>query len=103
MGGRQSTLIREESGASQNENCQPCFPFQAPFAKANHDPIGSPMPETPLHARRKQQAIEGAILEETRGQTVFSSKYSGLEKEVEASEHQNGNLAQIHEGKVRNK
>ena len=63
------------------------------------------MPETPIHARRKQHAIEGAILEETagssRGKPVFSSKYSGLEKEVEPSEHSNPNMAQIHEGKVR--
>lgn len=107
MGGRQSTLTREESGTAPNGVCHGCLPFQAPFAKSsnhNHDPIGSPMPETTVHARRKQHAIEGAILEEaagSKGKPVFSSKYSGLEKEVETSETGNPNMAQIHEGKVR--
>lgn len=100
-------MTQGESGKAPDGICHACFPFQAPFAKSsnhNHDPIGSPMPETPIHARRKQHAIEGAILEETtgsKGKPVFSSKYSGLEKEVETSEHGNSNMAQIHEGKVR--
>jgi hypothetical protein len=101
MGGGQSTKIREESEASDKGACLPCLPFQAPFARSS-DPIGSPMPETPLHTRRKQHLVEDAILEKNRHNQVFSSKYGGLEKEVEENGNGNGNMAQIHEGKVRN-
>ena len=95
MGSGPSTLIRNESETSNHGNCHPCLPFTAPFARSN-DPIGSPMPETPVHTRRKQHAVENAI----NKQDNQSSKYGGLEKEVVEIEHVNRNLAQIHEGKV---
>jgi hypothetical protein len=60
------------------------------------------MPETPLHSRRKKFAVEDAMLAQNRNNPAFSSKYAGLEKEVEPTNKENGNLAEIHEGKVRN-
>lgn len=102
MGGGQSSLIRDGSDASNHGNCLPCLPFKPNFPQANNDPIGSPLPDTPVHAKRKQHAVQDALREENLLKTqVFSSKYGGLEKEVEDLDQENGNVAVIHEGKVR--
>lgn len=94
MGGAQSSL----GNGAEHGVCGPCF-AKAPFARSA-DPIGSPMPETPVHARRKKFAVEDAMRGQDRNNPVYSSKYSGLEKEVEPKKKESGNLAQIHEGKV---
>jgi hypothetical protein len=59
------------------------------------------MPETPVHARRKKHAVGDAFRGENLKKQVFSSKYGGLEKEVESEKTENGSMAEIHEGKVR--
>jgi hypothetical protein len=94
MGGVQSGT----SHGADNGACGPCF-AKAPFARAI-DPIGSPMPETPLHSRRKKLAVEDVMLGENRNNPIFSSKYSGLEKESEPAKKENGGVAQVNEGKV---
>lgn len=94
MGGAQSSV----GNGAEHGVCGPCF-AKAPFARSA-DPIGSPMPETPVHARRKKFAVEDAMRGQDRNNPVYSSKYSGLEKEVEPKKKESGNLAQIHEGKV---
>ena len=95
MGGAQSST----GHGAEDSVCGPCF-AKAPFARSI-DPIGSPMPETPLHSRRKKFAVEDAMLGENRNNPIFSSKYSGLEKESEPVKKENGNVAQVNEGKVR--
>ena len=105
MGGKQSALIHTTSDVSGDDNDCNCFFFKLPF-KSN-DPIGSPMPETPLHQRAKRSAIKTA-LNKVRESPVFSSKYGGLEKEVDycskalssIEDQENGHRAEVHEGKV---
>ena len=99
MGGNQSSLIRQDSDASERDDCLPCFFLKAPF-KASDDPIGSPMPDTPLDQRRKKTAVKNALRHEHRNNPIFSSKYNGLEKEV-ISQEEKLNQAEIHEGAVR--
>jgi ribosomal protein L25 (general stress protein Ctc) len=59
------------------------------------------MPATPIHTRRKQHAVEEALRKQNKNNPVFSSKYGGLEKEVEEEDKVKLSQAQIHEGKVR--
>jgi tRNA A-37 threonylcarbamoyl transferase component Bud32 len=89
MGVQQS---RQTNGSSQNgggarkdehQDCVPCF-FLGSFSKhlpgRASDPIGTPLPETPLFQRkRRQQAVKAAM---QKDDPVFSSKYGGLEKET---------------------
>jgi hypothetical protein len=105
MGGKQSNLNRSGSDASEGD-CQPCFFFRAPFR--SEDPIGSPMPETPVQHRSKRiEAVKNALRGEKRDNPVFSSKYLGLEKEVDyrSKSSLDGSSesecqAEVHEGKV---
>ena len=103
MGGKQSNLTRSDSDSSSVAECEPCFFFKAPF-KSN-DPIGSPMPETPIHHReQRKQAIKTALRGD-RGAAVYSSKYIGLEKEIDyrsssGEVHEDEHRAEVHEGKV---
>lgn len=97
MGGTQSSSGHD----IDDEQCTPCF-TKAPFARSARsvDPMGSPMPSTPIDARRKKFAVEDAMLGQNVNHPVFSSRYSGLEKEVEPTKKENGCGAQIYEGKV---
>ena len=84
--------------SSEMEVCNPCFFFKSPLR--SKDPIGSPMPDTPLHHRRKRNEY---LLEERRNNPIFSSKYLGLEKEVEPPvelSKENEYMADVYEGKV---
>jgi hypothetical protein len=112
MGSQQST-------SGKSEACQPCFAFQAPFRQKygnhnNSDPLGSPVPDTPM-AQRKQRE-NGRRNDNNKENPIFSSRYGGLEKEVDAaSRRTNENTtkdtldmmaesqqfrAEIHEGQV---
>lgn len=98
MGGTQSSSRHD----AEDEPCGPCF-TKAPFARPTTrsiDTIGSPMPSTPIDARRKKFAVEDAMLGQTVNNPIFSSRYGGLEKEVEPTKKENGNGAQIYQGKV---
>ena len=64
--------------------CKPCFFLvngfntnirKLPFARKNSDAMGSPIPDTPLHLRRRRMNDD----------PVYSSTYLGLEKEVSNS------------------
>jgi hypothetical protein len=94
MGGQQSSLIRNDSDV---QDCQPCFFVKAPFR--SNDPIGSPLPDTPIAARHRKQAVKNELKN-----TVYSSRYVGLEKEVVpngSADSLNGrHQAEVHEGKV---
>jgi hypothetical protein len=72
MGAQQSSGVKDDGDDdNSNNNCHPCFLFKAPFGNRNNnsnDPLGSPLPDTPLSHRKKQRE--------------FSSQYGGLEKEV---------------------
>ena len=76
MGAQQSSGVVDngddnDKSNSNNNNCHPCFLIKAPFGNRNknsNDPLGSPLPDTPLSSRKKQRE--------------FSSQYGGLEKEV---------------------
>ena len=83
---------QQSSGGS--DRCHPCFTFRAPFKRYLNDPLGSPLPDTPISKRKKRD---------------FSSRYSGLEKEVSTagqssyytSNANNSRTADVHEGSVR--
>jgi serine/threonine protein kinase len=91
MGGQQSRQTNgngsSQNGARKDEHaeCVPCF-FLGYFSKhlpgsRASDPIGTPLPETPLFQRkRRQQAVKAAMQKDE--DPVFSSKYCGLEKET---------------------
>jgi hypothetical protein len=75
MGAQQSSGVidigDDNDKSNNNSNCHPCFLIKAPFGNRNknsNDPLGSPLPDTPLSSRKKQRE--------------FSSQYGGLEKEV---------------------
>ena len=73
MGSQQSSGVKDddEDVDKSNNNCHPCFLIKAPFGNRNknsNDPLGSPLPDTPLSNRKKHRE--------------FSSQYGGLEKEV---------------------
>jgi tRNA A-37 threonylcarbamoyl transferase component Bud32 len=89
MGGQQSRQTNgngAQNGGRKEEqaDCVPCF-FLGYFSKhlpgsRASDPIGTPLPETPLFQRkRRQQAVKAAMQKDE--DPVFSSKYCGLEKE----------------------
>jgi len=91
----------EEDNHASTTKCQPCFFFSPAGAggnlknllvtginnndKSNHrsssDPMGSPLPDTPVFERKRRQATK----ERLRDDPIFSSKYGGLEKEVSDS------------------
>ena len=91
--------------SKDGEDCEPCFLFRKPF-KGSEDPIGSPLPDTPVNQRRKK-AIDQVRGINRRDDTIFSSKYVGLEKEVvnpsqrSLEEPAGVHHAEVHEGKVR--
>jgi tRNA A-37 threonylcarbamoyl transferase component Bud32 len=124
MGGQQSRQTNGNGNGAQNgarkdkqEDCVPCF-FLGYFSKhlpgsRASDPIGTPLPETPMFQRkRRQEAVMAAMQKDE--DPVFSSKYCGLEKETAKmfppSAMQNGSTssfqevviepegAQVHEG-----
>eukprot|EP00934_Nitzschia_sp_Nitz4_P004158 Nitzschia sp. Nitz4//scaffold157_size52427//28350//29903//NITZ4_006842-RA/size52427-augustus-gene-0.55-mRNA-1//1//CDS//3329537461//4148//frame0 len=100
MGGQPSSLIRQESERSvDDEVCQPCFFMKkAPFSRPTSDPMGTPI-ITPNHSKRKQFPAKESLSQQNRNQPIYSSKYMGLEKEVVSQNSQSGTGAQIHEGK----
>ena len=87
-----------QQSSDNNDDCRPCFAFPSVFKRnANlNDPLGSPLPDTPVSRRKRRQ---------------FSSRYDGLEKEVSASSqtafyelNPNGSQpADVHEGLVRDR
>lgn len=97
MGGQQS---RTQNGRS-NE-CERCFFFLPPpfriqssglgvlssngggggTSSSNSNPLlGTPLPDTPVHQRRKREVVQQAMRDEAMSKPLFSSKYFGLEKE----------------------
>jgi serine/threonine protein kinase len=87
MGGHHSRL--EGSPPPPDEDgqgpCRPCF-FMDRFAKNMRkdrvrvlDPMGTPLPETPLFQRKRRQEVHQAL---KKDDPVYSSKYGGLDKEV---------------------
>lgn len=74
------------SQQSRDSDCQPCF-FLDHFGKAlrkagnSDDPMGTPLPDTPLFQRKKRAQVQRAMRNKD---PVFSSKYGGLEKETSA-------------------
>ena len=85
-----------QQSSGGNDDCYPCFAFPSVFRRhANsNDPLGSPLPDTPL-SRRKRRA--------------FSSRYDGLEKELSSpgqarfyvSNTNSSRHGDVHEGLVR--
>lgn len=101
MGGGQS---RENWEDDDDGVCKPCFLFRAPMpaSRTISDPMGSPLPETPMVDRRKREAAITNIQEDTNPDPVYSSQYFGIEKEVDANASQDNpsSRAVVHEGKV---
>mmetsp|Transcript_23459 Transcript_23459/g.55251 ORF Transcript_23459/g.55251 Transcript_23459/m.55251 type:complete len:432 (+) Transcript_23459:280-1575(+) len=62
-----------QQSADAKDDCDPCLGIQAPFKRngKSSDPLGSPLPNTPISRRRRKQE--------------FSSRYGGLEKESSAT------------------
>lgn len=97
MGAKQSHPIMN---GSDSRDCQSCFFLDGvahSFRTSGRasDPIGTPLPETPLHLRRKRAQVQEAIRNESK--PVFSSKYAGLEKEVSQIEDVDDDTV-IHDG-----
>jgi len=74
----------DSAAASSDADCRPCF-FLDHFSKAlrkatsrGADPMGTPLPDTPLYQRKKREQVQKAMRNKD---PVFSSKYGGLEKE----------------------
>lgn len=98
MGSQQSLAAIKGSKAEDDDNdngnqpCQPCFFFQAPFSKTSgqhkkeYDPLGSPLPDTPMAVKRKKShngnGNGGGGGGQRKTNPVYSSQYGGLEKEV---------------------
>ena len=88
-----------QQSSGGNDDCQPCLGIGAPFRRKSSDPLGSPMPDTPISSRRKRRE--------------FSSRYGGLEKEVSTATQSsfysssnggnNSQAANVHEGSVRDR
>jgi hypothetical protein len=84
MGTKQSVLTSDESSSDreQDEEQCACFFLGKPLrtrASVESDPMGTPLPNTPLSQRRKRRLV----MEEARRDPVMMSKYGGLEKETE--------------------
>lgn len=96
-----------DEDSTDNNKCQPCFwfspsgtqnglknlvlfaPPQPPSSSkssgknGNHgsdDPMGSPLPDTPIFVRKRREATQQRILDDPS--VVYSSRYGGLEKEA---------------------
>ncbi|CAJ1897484.1 unnamed protein product [Cylindrotheca closterium] len=102
MGGGQSHDNWEDD---DNGVCKPCFLFKAPMSRSKRsDPMGTPMPETPIVDRRKRDAAAAKIQESKKTDPVFSSQYFGIEKEVDPKNPKNSaknnpsGRAIVHEG-----
>mmetsp|Transcript_6353 Transcript_6353/g.10535 ORF Transcript_6353/g.10535 Transcript_6353/m.10535 type:complete len:439 (-) Transcript_6353:4-1320(-) len=105
MGSKQSALEAEDDSLMEEQE-QPCCFFPGPpnLRSVSSDPMGTPLPGTPMHQRRKRERI----LEEARNNPVMMSTYGGLEKETEAyykpkvlaspTANGNGNVPQVYEG-----
>ena len=86
-----------QQSSGGNDDCQTCFALPSPFKRNGNssDPLGSPLPDTPLVRRNKRE---------------FSSQYDGLEKELSANSQSsfyisnlyNSRQADVHEGSVCN-
>ena len=95
MGSQQSRDIGDDDD-DDDRQCQPCFFFNSPVARRNgasgkkkgsnnRDPLGSPLPDTPVAVKKRKQAAANAISNNQKDNPIFSSKYGGLEKEVSTS------------------
>jgi len=78
-----------QHSSDEKGDCQ-CFALKSPFKRNinSHDPLGSPLPDTPISQRKKRE---------------FSSRYGGLEKEVSSvknsiSGENKSRIANVHEG-----
>ena len=103
-GGTTNRNHHDNDEDSTDNKCQPCFwfspsgaqnglknlvfaPPQPPNSKSsgNHgkhdgdDPMGSPLPDTPIFVRKRREATQQRILDDHSAN--FSSRYGGLEKE----------------------
>lgn len=86
--GKTADYFDDEEG--DNALCQPCFflgdGLRRVVKSGTHasDPIGSPVPDTPLHTRQRRQQVQAALRqseESNKKGFALSSQYSGLEKE----------------------
>jgi serine/threonine protein kinase len=105
MGGGQSTTAphgAHSSSSGQNGSdddrsageppCIPCFFFDAGKVRGGGgggarqrllDPIGSPLPDTPVSQRKRREDVRAAFLQDAAGgMDSSSSAYAGLEREV---------------------
>mmetsp|Transcript_26768 Transcript_26768/g.65101 ORF Transcript_26768/g.65101 Transcript_26768/m.65101 type:complete len:441 (-) Transcript_26768:298-1620(-) len=100
MGGGQSNTSHTDGADDDGAVCKPCFLFNSPIGRSS-DPMGTPMPETPIVHRRKRDAAIDKLREERKSDPVYSSQYFGIEKEVDPkSSRSNGDKrAKVHEGK----
>jgi serine/threonine protein kinase len=98
MGATQSRPTVTTNSKDENRPCQACFWFGQGLSSVRRtDPIGTPLPDTPVYQRKKREKMAKAM----RDPTIFSSRYAGLEKEVveeeDVTEHAR-NGAQFYEG-----
>ena len=111
MGGRQSRAQDPPPPPNDDDDydddddaaCMPCFFMngvsqQLLTRTRSADPIGTPLPETPLFQRKRRQQVQHALRTTNNNDNdkannnntaVFSSRYGGLEKEVSTSNHHN--------------
>ena len=98
MGGKQSQPVNgnhhpANDGDDDDKCAFPCFFFSPGAARngiqnlvsgagnlkngSSSDPMGSPLPDTPVFERKRRENVKEALREDP----IFSSKYGGLEKE----------------------
>lgn len=99
MGAQQSTYRNPPppplAQSAQKKACGPCFFLNglAGTLRSKDDPIGSPLPETPLMQRKRRQHIEDTFQDRHE---IYSSNYGELEKTTEQAEEEDH--VGIHEG-----
>jgi hypothetical protein len=117
------TVPEEEDSDDDCLNCSFLGGFCPPQKKKTYDPMGTPVPDTPVVSRKQRKMFENAIDDDNGSNNntnngvspssrtgLFSSRYFGLEKEEDSSSildteeeeepHDENAPAQIHEGPV---
>ena len=100
----------QQQRKDNNNNKQPCCFFFSPAgvggglkhfvmapppnSKPSSDPMGSPLPDTPVFVRKRREATKERLLDDP----IFSSRYGGLEKEVSSESGLNLFLAPRNNG-----
>lgn len=90
-----NSTSQNASGSEENE-CSVCYFVRLPRMQNRlvSDPIGSPMPDTPMSLRKKRFEAQSQV---NQGGFLRSSRYPGLEKEA-SSGSQIEQRAEIYEG-----